>query len=62
MTVEPGTRFVKVDFPDDVWVVVRPLESPDLPLHWQMVNERHTHQRLTISASALCDASLYRQL
>lgn len=60
--ITPGDRFVKADFPDKTWVIIRPLDVPDLPPHYHMVNERHKHQQLTMSASALRDPGLYKRV
>ena len=61
--IEPGDRFIKMNAPPVVWVVLREVPvSSNLPPHYHLVDEVSQRRNVTISESALLDLRLYQRV
>lgn len=59
--IEPGDRYIKVDAPNIVWVVVLLLDVADPVPHARLVQEE-TNRQITLSIPALQDTSIYKKM
>ncbi len=60
--IEPGDRYAKVDAPNIIWVVGKPLNVADPVPHVRLVQEGTTNRKITLSISALQDTSIYKKI
>ena len=61
-TVELGDRYIKVDTPDIIWVVSHALSLENSIPHVRLVQDGAMNRKITLSVSALRDASLYSKI
>jgi hypothetical protein len=58
-----GDRFIKTNAPSFVWEIVKMVHvSPNLPHHYQLVDEVSRRRNITMSESALLDLRLYQRV
>ena len=60
--IKLGDRYVKVDAPNIIWVVSKPLNAADSVPHVLLVQEGTTNRKITLSISALQDTSIYKKI
>jgi hypothetical protein len=61
-TISPGDRYIKVDAPNIIWVVGKPLNVADPVPHVRLVQEGTTNRKITLSISALQDKTIYKKI
>lgn len=61
-TIAPGEKYIKVDAPNIIWLVGKPLNVADPVPHVRLVQEGTTNRQITLSVSALQDTSIYKKI
>jgi hypothetical protein len=59
--IEPGDRYIKVDVPNIIWVVGKPLNVADPVPHVRLIQEGTTNRKITLSVPALQDTLIYKK-
>ena len=62
LAVQTGDRYAKVDAPNIIWIVSKSLNIDDSVPHVILVQEGATNRKITLSISALEDASIYKKI
>ena len=60
--ITPGDRYIKVDAPNIIWAVSQRLNVANPVPHVRLVQEGTTNRKITLSVSALQDASIYKKI
>ena len=61
-TIALGEKYIKVDAPNIIWLVGRPVNIDHPVPHVWLVQEGKANRKITLSVSALQDTSIYKKV
>ncbi len=61
-SIKVGDKFIKLEVPHMVWVVIRLMKIPGMLPHAELKVQGHLRGSMTLSLEALTDQNLYRRI